>query len=423
MRKYIGVTKMSKFKKIDWSKFKNPMVLIGVELMNKITKMGFDAYVVGGAVRDIAMGDDNIHDIDIATNMPIEQIKDNFKTVEYGGGEKHGTVIVNYKGNEYELTQFRTESNYSDSRRPDSVDFVQSFEEDSKRRDFTINAMGIDVDGNIIDYHGGVDDINKGVLRTVGNAKERFSEDSLRILRAVRFAARFNFKVDVNTMEAMKELKDTVATTSIERIRDELFKTIDYGGDKFANALDLLHETGIWDVIVPEIKLTDRKIEQIRRANVNIVKINFSILLQGMTIDQIKSLGKRLTLTNDEIKSVAFIVGMLHLYSKLDEIPKSVALNMIYDKDFTLLRITFIAVNGDDVPNMDAKIKKISTFKVITDRQKQVNQFIMEFGIKGVNFGDTVKAVNSWLFTEFEKGNEPSDEEVKRYIDMIVMQH
>lgn len=410
---------MSKFKKIDWNKFKNPMVRTGVELMNKINKMGFDAYVVGGAVRDIAMGDSHVHDIDIATNIPIEEIKKNFKTVEYGGGEKHGTVIVNYKGNDYELTQFRTEGNYSDSRRPDSVEFVQSFEEDSKRRDFTINAMGIDADGNVIDYHGGVDDIDKGVLRTVGDSKERFSEDALRILRAVRFAARFNFKVDANTMEAMKELKDTVATTSIERIRDELFKTIDYGGDKFANALDLLQETGIWDVIVPEIKLTDSKIEQVRRANVNMVKVNFSILLRGMSIDQIKNLGKRMTLTNDEIKSVAFIVGMLPLYANLDTIPKSVALTMVSDKDFPLLRKTFIAVNGQDIKNADDKIQKISTFKSITDRQKQVNQFIMDSGITGSKFGETIKAVTAWLFSEFEKGNEPSDEEVKSFIGKL----
>jgi tRNA nucleotidyltransferase/poly(A) polymerase len=407
-------------KKINWKKFKDPMVQAGVELMNKVNSMGFEAYVVGGAVRDIAMGDENVHDIDIATNMPIETIKKNFKTVEYGGGEKHGTVIVHYKGEDYELTQFRTEGDYSDNRRPDSVEFVQSFEEDTKRRDFTINAMGIDADGNVIDYHGGADDIKKGVLRTVGDSKERFTEDALRILRAVRFAARFNFKVDEKTMQSMKELKDTVSSTSIERIRDELFKTIDYGGDKFANALDLLQETGIWDVIVPEVDLTDAKIEQVRRANTNNAKVNFSILLLGLSINQIKDLGKRLTLTNDEIKSVAFVTGMLPYYGRLDQIPKPVALKMVVDGDFLLLRQTFIAVNGQDVKNADDKIQKISTFKAITDRQKQVNQFIMDAGIKGAKFGEVIKSINEWLFSEFEKGNEPSDEEVKSFIGNLL---
>lgn len=406
--------------RVNWKKFKDPMVQSGVEVMNKINSMGFEAYVVGGAVRDIAMGDENVHDIDIATNMPIETIKKNFKTVEYGGGEKHGTVIVHYKGEDYELTQFRTEGDYSDNRRPDTVEFVQSFEEDTKRRDFTINAMGIDADGNVIDYHGGADDIKKGVLRTVGDSKERFSEDALRILRAVRFAARFNFKVDDKTMKAMKELKDTVSSTSIERIRDELFKIIDYGGDKFANALDLLQETGIWDVIVPEVKLTDAKIEQVRRANTTNVNVNFSILLFGLDTNQIKDLGKRLTLTNDEIKSVAFITGMLPHYGKVDQIPKSAALKMIVDADFDQLRKTFIAVIGRDVENADDKIQKISTFKAITDRQKQVNQFIMDSGVKGAKFGETIKAVNGWLFSEFEKGNEPSDEEVKSFIGTIL---
>lgn len=395
-------------KKIDWNKFKNPMVQSGVEVMNQVNAKGFKAYVVGGAVRDIVMGDANVHDIDIATNMPIETIKKTFKTVEYGGGEQHGTVIVHYKGEDYELTQFRTEGDYSDNRRPDNVEFIQSFKEDSKRRDFTINAMGIDADGNVIDYHGGVDDIKKGVLRTVGDSKERFSEDALRILRAVRFAARFNFKVDTKTIEAMKDLKDTVSNTSIERIRDELFKTINYGGDKFANALDLLDETGIWDVIVPEIKLTNIKIEQVRNANTDNVKINFSILLFGLNIDQIKNFGKRLTLTNDEIKSIAFITGMLPHYGKLDQILKSAALKMVIDPDFNLLRQTFIAVNGRDVENADDKIQKISTFNAITKRQKQINQFIMDSGVKGAKFGESNKAVIAWLFSEFEKGNEPS---------------
>lgn len=407
-------------KKIEWNKFKNPMVQSGVELMNKVNAKGFEAYVVGGAVRDIAMGDANVHDIDIATNMPIETIKKNFKTVEYGGGEAHGTVIVHYKGEDYELTQFRTEGDYSDNRRPDTVEFVQSFEEDTKRRDFTINAMGIDAAGNVIDYHGGTDDIKKGVLRTVGDSNERFSEDALRILRAVRFAARFNFKVDDKTMEAMKKLKDTVSSTSIERIRDELFKIIDYGGDKFANALDLLDETGIWDVIVPEVKLTSDKIEQVRKANTDNVKVNFAILLFGLNIDQIKNLGKRLTLTNDEIKSVAFIAGMLPYYGKIDQIPKSVALNMITDSDFDLLRQTFVAVIGKDIENADDKIQKISTFKSITERQKQVNKFIMDSGLKGAKFGEAIKAVNAWLFSEFEKGNEPSDEEVKSFIGKLL---
>jgi tRNA nucleotidyltransferase/poly(A) polymerase len=407
-------------KKIEWNKFKNPMVQSGVELMNKINAKGFEAYVVGGAVRDIAMGDVNVHDIDIATNMPIETIKNNFKTVEYGGGEAHGTVIVHYKGEDYELTQFRTEGDYSDKRRPDKVEFVQSFEEDTKRRDFTINAMGIDAAGNVIDYHGGTDDIKKGVLRTVGDSNERFSEDALRILRAVRFAARFNFKVDDKTMEAMKKLKDTVSSTSIERIRDELFKIIDYGGDKFANALDLLDETGIWDVIIPEVKLTNDKIEQVRKANTDNVKINFAILLFGLNTDQIKTLGKRLTLTNDEIKSVAFIAGMLPYYGKIDQIPKSVALNMITDSDFDILRQTFVAVIGKDIENADDKIQKISTFKSITERQKQVNKFIMGSGLKGAKFGEAIKAVNAWLFSEFENGNEPSDEEVKSFIGKLV---
>lgn len=409
-----------KMTKINWSDFEDPMVQAGVELMNLVNQKGYEAYVVGGAVRDIAMGDKDVHDIDIATNMPIDEIKKNFKTVEYGGGERHGTVIVHFKSNDYELTQFRTEGSYSDSRRPDSVEFVQSFEEDTKRRDFTINAMGIDAEGNVIDYHGGTDDIEKGLLRTVGDAKERFSEDALRILRAVRFAARFDFNVDDKTMEAMKELKETVNSTSIERIRDELFKTIDYGGDKFANALDLLMETGIWDVIVPEVQLSAEKIAQVRQANTKDPKINFAILLQDKDTNQIKNLGKRMTLTNDEVKSITFIDAMLEHYANLGGIPRSAALKIVVNPDFSILRETFVAINGRDIEKSDDIIEKISTFKTVTDRQKQVNQFIMDAGVQGAKFGEIGSTVMNWLFSEYNTGNEPSDDEVKGYIGKLV---
>jgi hypothetical protein len=406
--------------KIDWAKFTDPMVVSGVRLLHTITKLSYEAYIVGGAVRDIAMGDTDVHDIDIATNMPIDVIKAHFTAVEYGGGEKHGTVIVHFERFDYELTQFRTESGYSDKRRPDHVEFVKSFEEDTKRRDFTINSMGIDASGAFIDYHGGMLDIQRGVLRTVGDPRERFDEDALRILRAIRFAARFGFVVDTHTLYAIKELAYTVPTTSIERIRDELFKTIAYGGVKFACALELLQITGLWRIIIPEVSLTQYKIEAIRRADTDRPDVNFAILMSGLDYQGVSDLCMRLTFTIKEMKTIAFIVTKLPSYEELGEIPKVDALAIVLHSDFMLLRSVFISLYEKDLDNSADIIQKISKFKEVTDRQKVVNQIIQSAGFSGARFGMVVSEVRKWLFSEFEKDCIPTDIEIEQFVKGLV---
>ena len=201
--------------KIDWSKF-NDEVQKGVALCREIEKYGHEAYIVGGCVRDIVLwqkaggkGDPKVHDVDIATNMPIEDLYDNFKCTS-NNGEAHGTILVLYKGEAFEVTQFRTDGDYTDGRHPDSVQFTKSFRDDTARRDFTINAMGIDADGNLIDYHGGEQDLDNGILRTVGNAKQRFSEDALRIIRALRFASRFGMKIDDETITEVAQIENVL---------------------------------------------------------------------------------------------------------------------------------------------------------------------------------------------------------------------
>lgn len=416
MRKWQKVLLEATVGKINWSEYTDPMVVGGVELMRGINGLGFEAYVVGGAVRDISMGDKDVHDIDIATNMPIEEIKKHFKTIEYGGGEKHGTVIVHYKSNDYELTQFRTESGYSDKRRPDKVEFVQSFEEDTKRRDFTINSMGIDAQGNVIDYHGGAKDIENKVLRTVGDPKERFDEDVLRILRAIRFAARFGFTIDEKTLDAITELGHTVPTTSIERIRDELLKTIGYGANKFAHALKLMQQTDLWNVIIPELPLSDELIKQVSSTKTKDTSIVFAILMQGLNVTQIDDLGTRLRFTTDEIKEISYIVSNLNTYSNIDKADVQDSLRMTRNKNFSKLREVYIAIHGSDITDADQKIGKISAYSSILDRDKTINMMIKGNDIKNKQFSEMINKVKKWLFDEFAKGNEPSDEEILKFI-------
>jgi len=191
-------------------------------VLEAIEQAGYEAYFVGGSVRDHILGLP-IHDVDIATSAYPKEIKEIFRrTVDTG--IQHGTVTVLMGDDSYEITTFRTESGYKDFRRPDKVTFVRSLEDDLKRRDFTINAIAIDPKGNVIDKFDGLKDLDKKVIRAVGKAEERFYEDALRMMRAVRFQAKLNFTVEADTAQAIADNAPLLEKIAIERIRDEFVK-------------------------------------------------------------------------------------------------------------------------------------------------------------------------------------------------------
>lgn len=186
---------------------------------------GFTAFMVGGAVRDFLLGKIP-HDIDVATSAAPDQVKALFKrTVDTG--IEHGTVLVLVDGEGIEVTTYRTEGGYTDSRRPDSVEFVQSIEEDLKRRDFTINAMAMGENLQIIDPYGGRADLADGLIRAVGEPTERFGEDALRMLRAVRFAGQLDFSIDDATLRAIQTQAPSISRIAVERLKNELDKIME----------------------------------------------------------------------------------------------------------------------------------------------------------------------------------------------------
>lgn len=222
-------------------------IAAGFRLCEVIRDFGYDAYLVGGCVRDILFNK-HVHDVDVATNMPMNELNNKFYC-QSNNGEKHGTILVNIAGDWIETTQFRMDGNYSDGRHPDEVKFSQSFEEDTKRRDFTINAIGLDADGKIVDYQGGQKDLEDNLIRAVGNPEERFNEDALRILRAIRFAARFDFTIESTTSEAIKKCKDKLTLIARERIGDEIKKAASYGIYEFYRFIDMLIDYQLTDII------------------------------------------------------------------------------------------------------------------------------------------------------------------------------
>ncbi|MDF7637270.1 CCA tRNA nucleotidyltransferase [Leuconostocaceae bacterium ESL0958] len=219
-----------------------PAALIAAKpILEQINRAGFEAYFVGGAVRDTLLNKP-IHDVDIASSAYPEEIKAIFnKTVDTG--IQHGTVMVLDHGQGYEVTTFRTESTYTDFRRPDSVTFVRSLDEDLQRRDFTINAFALQADGTVVDRFDGLADLKAGRIRAVGEPTARFQEDALRMMRALRFAAQLDFTVAPGTLAALTELAPNLQHIAVERIQVEFEKLLQ--GPGAANSLVLLMQTNL----------------------------------------------------------------------------------------------------------------------------------------------------------------------------------
>ncbi|MGC2739507.1 MAG: CCA tRNA nucleotidyltransferase, partial [Candidatus Acidiferrales bacterium] len=225
------------------------------QICTTLRTAGYQAYLVGGCVRDILLHREPA-DYDVATNATperVEQIFPNSLTV----GAQYGVVVVTTETHEgtrvqVEVATFRSDVGYSDGRHPDAVVYAKSAEEDVKRRDFTINGLLLDPQtSEVLDYVSGRDDLRAGIIRAIGHAEERFREDKLRMLRAVRFAARFGYSIEPETLRAIQKLAPEIAQVSAERVRDELTKLLTEGAAR--RGFELLDETGLLPQVLPEI--------------------------------------------------------------------------------------------------------------------------------------------------------------------------
>jgi poly(A) polymerase len=240
-----------------------------ISIIQTLRQRGFQAYLVGGCVRDLLLGREPA-DYDVATNATPTQVMEIFPET-YAVGAQFGVVLVpppdgcvitagsseaNVKSHAVEVATFRSDLGYSDGRHPDEVRFSQDPREDVARRDFTINGMMLDPlrdgpSGEVLDFVGGRKDLEAGIIRAIGEPVHRFSEDKLRMLRAVRFAARFNYKIDEQTFAAIRKLAEQIAVVSRERVRDELTRMLVEG--HAGHAFLLLDESGLLPHVLPEI--------------------------------------------------------------------------------------------------------------------------------------------------------------------------
>ena len=219
-------------------------------IIETLTAEGYEAYAVGGCIRDSVLGR-MPNDWDITTSAKPEETKSLFpRTVDTG--IRHGTVTVMLDKEGFEVTTYRIDGVYEDGRHPKEVTFTASLEEDLKRRDFTINAMAYNEQAGLIDIFGGMQDIEAGVIRCVGNAKERFTEDALRMLRAVRFSAQLGYEIEEETKEAIRKLAPELRKISAERIQAELVRLV---VSDHPDYLRTACEVGIMEQILPEFAL------------------------------------------------------------------------------------------------------------------------------------------------------------------------
>ena len=231
---------------------KFPISQTVAQFAHYFTQHNFSIYIVGGGVRDWILKRE-ITDYDFATSATPQEVIGLFHKV-IPTGIDHGTVTVLFRGEQFEVTTFRTDDEYLDNRRPKSVSYITSIEEDLKRRDFTMNALAVDVNsGELLDLHNGLDDIKQKTIRAIGDPTIRFKEDALRMVRACRFAATLNFTIESDTKIAMKELHQTITSISGERIHIELFKILT--SEKPSIAFIEMDESEILPLLFPELAM------------------------------------------------------------------------------------------------------------------------------------------------------------------------
>lgn len=283
------------------------------EIEDKYRAHGHQLYLVGGAVRNLVLGVP-LKDFDLCTNALPEQTIRMFRSV-IPTGIQHGTVTLVFRKHHFEITTFRLDGAYTDARRPDSVAFTPDILEDLKRRDFTINAMALQLgERRLIDPHGGRLDLTRRLIRTVGVARERFNEDGLRIMRGLRFAAQLGFAIETATWEAMGERLEKLAKVSVERFRDELLRTLE--APLPSRGLYLMRRTGALDLFLPGLSAqTETDFARTCLAAdilpARPAELRLAALFSGSPVARAKELLAGLRLSNAGVKLVELLLGLL----------------------------------------------------------------------------------------------------------------
>ena len=327
-------------------------------IINVLMENGYEAYAVGGCVRDSILGR-TPGDWDITTSALPMQVKALFRrTVDTG--IRHGTVTVMLGKNGYEVTTYRIDGKYEDSRHPKSVEFTFNLVEDLKRRDFTINAMAYNDEHGIVDAFDGMGDLKRRIIRCVGKAHDRFDEDALRILRAVRFSAQLGFDIEDDTAKAARELAPTLVKISRERIHTELNKLLlSDNPDYFSVVYDL----GVMKIIIPELENIDAhkldKIKHFIKKTSAVLPERYAALLSCVDADTAGRILKGLKLDNATILMAAKLVKYYNMNSVVSEAAVRHYINEVGENDALRIVDFNISICGSELNKGYTDMKKI----------------------------------------------------------------
>lgn len=355
------------------------------EILKKLNDAGYKAYAVGGCVRDCLLSRQP-NDWDITTSAFPETVQELFpKTVPTG--VKYGTVTVISGSDKCEVTTFRTDGEYKDYRKPELVEFVCDVKEDLMRRDFTMNAMAMDINGGIVDPFGGCEDTEKRIIRCVGEPERRFSEDALRMLRAVRFSAVLGFKIEENTLLGISRLSSLASKLSAERVRDELIKLLKSPKPEYA---EILIRLGLLDAYTRRTDISLAMLGQVpAEENMRFLTLAYMLEKAG-AIDSGAMFLKALRMTKNDVSRYLDASNAARIYAK-----DAALFTAINGRDTAMLAAQFI---GGDVPH---QVKKaIDSGHIITEKELVVDgDFIKLYGFTGERIGKMKKLLAALVST------------------------
>lgn len=379
-------------------------------ILDTLTEHGFEAYIVGGCVRDYLLGL-TPHDFDVTTNALPEDVIEIFeKTVPTG--IKHGTITVIADGEPIEVTTFRTESGYSDSRHPDKTEFVTDIKFDLSRRDFTVNAMAYNEQSGLIDLFGGKEDLKNRILRAVGDPEKRFSEDALRILRLFRFAAQLDFSIEEKTLRDALNLSQNLCKISSERIFSELYKSV--SGKNSKAMIPLIENGGLGFLNIT--RLPDFEVIADCRTKPNLaffaflyyscedlcgtlekLKVSNSLKSYCLTLERL--------MNSERPKNSADIKELLHLSSA-----------EIFG-DFLLLLADTI-----EAESLKAELDRISESGEAYDisHLKINGKDLMDLGLCGTDIGDALEILRKYVILNPDKNNK---NDLTEYAKSVILNH
>lgn len=368
-----------------------------INVLEKFNEAGYEAYFVGGCVRDYLLNDD-FSDIDITTNALPDEVKKIFRK-SIDTGIQHGTVTILINGDSFEVTTFRTEDDYIDHRTPEKVEFVSDLKEDLDRRDFTINAMALDSKGELYDYHCGEKDLRNKIIKTVNNPNERFFEDALRMLRAFRFSSKLGFEIEENTLKAIKNNAELIKFVSIERIVNEFRKLLTGKGNK--RSLELLLDSKLNNYIpfldeISEIidfsyytfcqslyilsKINDISFEKLKELKLSNKEIKQVKIYEKINKDFISNVPLEIILYNYDIKDVAFIASYSKYYDMEDI--KKIKLPIESFNDIAITSMEIISIidkpAGPWIKEIIKKLEEDILLSKIDNRRKDILDFLIK---------------------------------------------